>query len=315
MPGPILIQPQQGGEAPLAYELAPGQTIEPTLATAIFDGTSASGPFVPTIAFYAQNGRLQGRAPCGTTVQPGDTAEVSFFPFAPPIVEGGGGSPLDDLIISLRPAAWYKLNESLGTVAHDSSGNGFDANAASPSSAPNWNQPAGPPGTPSAGFVRTPVNTALGNTSFPDLSGGDFTAAGWLFQSVEDIARLIGQGDAITTTNGWELYRQGPTGLPANTPTVGVVNSGTETDLAADAPTLLNNWYLLGTVFESGTFSIFVNGVRQSNTLTLTPAPHGGLGIGTGTLDTIGSTGLFSYITVFDYALTDLQMARLFRGF
>lgn len=315
MPGPILIQPQQGGPAPLAYELAPGQTIEPTLATAVFDGTSAAGPFVPTIAFYAQNGRLQGRAPCGTVVQPGDVAEVSFFPFAPPIVEGGGGSGFDDLILSLRPAAFYKLNESLGLIAHDSSGNGFDANAAGASSAPIWNQPAAPPGQPSAGFVRTPANTVVANTSFPDLSGGDLTAAGWIFQSVEDIARMLIQGDAITTTNGWELYRQGPTGLPANTPTVGVVNSGTETDLPADAPTLLNNWYLLGARLQAGTWNIFVNGVKQTNTLALTPSSHTGINIGSGVLDTIGSTALFSYLTVFDYALTDLEMLRLFRGF
>jgi Concanavalin A-like lectin/glucanases superfamily len=314
LPGPILIQPQQGGEAPLAYELAPGQTIEPTLATAVFDGTAASGPFIPTIAFYAQNGRLQGRAPCGVTVQPGDTAEVTFFPFAPPTVEGGGGSALDDLIVSLRPSAWYKLDESLGLVAHDSSANHFDANSGSLATAPLWQQTPLPPGTPSAGFESTPDKTVSANTAFPAISSGDLSAVAWVRRTNTGLAICIGQGDPISNADGWQLYIQASTGLPHNTPSVQVTISGVSTTLAADAAAIVGQDYMLATVFESGVWSIFVNGVRQTNTLTGSPVPVTGLSMGQGTLATVASDMDLSYVQVYDYALTDAEILRLFRG-
>jgi hypothetical protein len=82
---------QQQGPAPLGYTLAPGQTVEVDAATAIFDGTGASGDFVPALAFYANNGRLIARAIVPSTVTAGDEAEVSFFPSAP--VSAGSGGP------------------------------------------------------------------------------------------------------------------------------------------------------------------------------------------------------------------------------
>lgn len=91
MPGPVIIEPQNTGAAPLAYQLAPGQTLEVLAVAAEFDGTNAAGNFVPAVGFYAADGRRLARCPAPTTVTAGDSSEVSFFPFAPPASSGGGG--------------------------------------------------------------------------------------------------------------------------------------------------------------------------------------------------------------------------------
>lgn len=92
MPGPVIIEPQNTGAAPLSYQLAPGQTLEVLAVAAEFDGTNAAGSFVPAVGFYAADGRRLARCPAPTTVAAGDSSEVSFFPFAPPASSSGGGS-------------------------------------------------------------------------------------------------------------------------------------------------------------------------------------------------------------------------------
>lgn len=91
MPGPVIIEPQNTGDAPLSYQLAAGQTLEVLAVAAEFDGTNAAGSFVPAVGFYAADGRRLARCPAPTTVAAGASSEVSFFPFAPP-ASGGGGS-------------------------------------------------------------------------------------------------------------------------------------------------------------------------------------------------------------------------------
>lgn len=91
MPGPVIIEPQNTGDAPLSYQLAAGQTLEVLAVAAEFDGTLAAGSFVPAVGFYAADGRRLARCPAPATVAAGSSSEVSFFPFAPPASSSGGG--------------------------------------------------------------------------------------------------------------------------------------------------------------------------------------------------------------------------------
>jgi hypothetical protein len=51
----------------------------PESVTATFDGTGASGTFLPTISIYSQDGKLIARCPASQVVA-GDSAEVTFAP-------------------------------------------------------------------------------------------------------------------------------------------------------------------------------------------------------------------------------------------
>ena len=63
----------------------------------------------------------------------------------------------------LAPSGLWKLNESSGDIAFDSSGNGQDLQATGVEVDPDWAQPAGPPGEQTASFeIGT---TGLGGTA------------------------------------------------------------------------------------------------------------------------------------------------------
>lgn len=89
----IIIETINDGEAPVNYKLAAGQSIEATAITATFDGAAAAGDFVPAVAFYAQDGKLQGRIPAGAAIAPGASDEVTWFPF----VGGASGQGVDEV--------------------------------------------------------------------------------------------------------------------------------------------------------------------------------------------------------------------------
>lgn len=92
MPRATIIEPQNEGEAPLSYQLSPGQTIETLAVAADFDGSGAAGDFLPTLSMYAQDGRRLGTFSAQTTVVAGNSEQVTFFPFAPPASSGGTGT-------------------------------------------------------------------------------------------------------------------------------------------------------------------------------------------------------------------------------
>jgi hypothetical protein len=86
----VIIEGFDGGAAPSSYQLATGQVIEVLAARALFDGTGASGDFVPQVSMFAQDGRKLGSFPAPETVTAGAIAGCTFFPTAPPSSGGGG---------------------------------------------------------------------------------------------------------------------------------------------------------------------------------------------------------------------------------
>lgn len=75
---------------PFGYTVSETGVLTITNAHAEFDGTNASGAFLPCLAIYQQNGVLLGRFfPDGGSVNAGSSADVSYAPF---LGGGGGGS-------------------------------------------------------------------------------------------------------------------------------------------------------------------------------------------------------------------------------
>ena len=69
-----------GGTAPQGYKLPPGEAMQVEAVTATFDGSSAGGAFLPTLAFYAQSGELLARQ-FAEQQEVGQVSEVTFAPF------------------------------------------------------------------------------------------------------------------------------------------------------------------------------------------------------------------------------------------
>jgi len=81
------------GDAPYTYQVPGSLEVQPYTSTATYDGTNASGDFVPTLSIYSQSGGLLARVFPAATVTAGDTAEVTFMPpFGSAASTQGGGS-------------------------------------------------------------------------------------------------------------------------------------------------------------------------------------------------------------------------------
>lgn len=180
MPGPVIIEPQNTGDAPLSYQLAAGQTLEVLAVAAEFDGTNAAGSFVPAVGFYAADGRRLARCPAPTTVTAGDSSEVSFFPFAPPASSGGGGGITE---IESTDGSITVTNPIGPTVDLTGAGGGSGIQFGV---------------TNSGSFLDVETNT--GTILLQDFSGGtsEFTASGNLqLQAGNNVSIFAGAGKNI----------------------------------------------------------------------------------------------------------------------
>lgn len=80
------------GPAPYTYQLPGSLVVQPYTSTAIYDGTSAAGNFVPCLSIYSQTGGLLARVFPAATVTAGDTATVTYLPpFGSAATSSGGG--------------------------------------------------------------------------------------------------------------------------------------------------------------------------------------------------------------------------------
>lgn len=86
----VQIADTSSGDAPHDYIVPSSADFILKAAYGVFDGTSASGNFLPAIEIVSDSGHTVARS-VGQQVTAGDSAEVSWFPFAPPVSSGGGG--------------------------------------------------------------------------------------------------------------------------------------------------------------------------------------------------------------------------------
>jgi hypothetical protein len=75
-----VITRQSGGAVPFSLDLGAIDVITPSAAFATFNGTGASGSFLPCITYYTQDGLVFARAFPATAVAAGASADVSWFP-------------------------------------------------------------------------------------------------------------------------------------------------------------------------------------------------------------------------------------------
>ena len=197
----------------------------------------------------------------------------------PGLVKAPGGDTLDAIIEGLDPAGWWKLDESAGSVAHDSSGNGLDLTA--DTGPPLWAAAAGPPGTQTADF-----NTGTGGT-FPTGTAarvarswaaitGDFTAGLWVRVHTAAGYMFMGQGNPARSGGaGWELgFYNASTITTHGTQRLYAEMKGT---VVVDSlnPWVADTWYFVAMTYTAAatTFKLYVNGLLQGTSAAFTYVP------------------------------------------
>lgn len=141
-----ILAAQGATDAPFAYTVPTADGMTPKAVFVEWDGTGASGNFLPCVSYYDQHGILLYRAfPDGVTLAPGDTAAVSYGPFKR---GGGGGGGADPHAIHYDTAA-----DTGGYVDSRTTTGGYSWADRSGS---GWNVDSGLSGTP--GFVGTETN-------------------------------------------------------------------------------------------------------------------------------------------------------------
>lgn len=190
---------------------------------------------------------------------------------ADPVLPGFPAGDVADKILQAGPAAFWKLDETTGIIAHDSSGNGHDltADASAGYTPPMWGQGAGPSGDTTAKWVdntsrvSSPTGSPMGD--FTD----NFTAAVFVNVHTNPLfaGELIGQGTAAHSQPGWAI---GAYGLGDATLEKFAVRVSTNA-LYADNPFTLDTWYFVAVVRDSGIWKLYVDGLLQAATITDSP--------------------------------------------
>lgn len=78
---PSLMFSDAGGSVPFTAQLAPGQDVELSSVTAVWDGGGASGSFLACLSIYSQDGVLLSRTFPNQTFAVGDDGTVTYAPF------------------------------------------------------------------------------------------------------------------------------------------------------------------------------------------------------------------------------------------
>jgi len=187
-----------------------------------------------------------------------------------------GGDSLDSLILAAVPDGFWKLNESSGTVAADSSGNGVDMSSVS-FIPPVWAQPSGPPGQQTADFNTGSGSSGSGwarvHRTWAVLSA-DFTAGVWAKRDNTNGGEMFGQGNVGRSGgSGWQLAFTSAGTIPANVAHLDAKGPGTVYGLNPVTP---GNWVFLAATYKasSGEWKLYVNGLLQGS-MTGTFAPAG----------------------------------------
>lgn len=175
----VQIADTSSGDAPHDYTVPSSADFILKAAYGVFDGTLASGNFLPTLEIVSDSGHTVARS-VGQQVTAGDSAEVSWFPFAPPASSGGGGSITE---IESTDGSITVTNPIGPTVDLTGAGGGSGIQFGV---------------TNSGSFLDVETNT--GTILLQDFSGGtsEFTASGNLqLQAGNNVSIFAGAGKNI----------------------------------------------------------------------------------------------------------------------
>jgi len=276
------IVPGGSSSAPYDYEVPGAQSFTLQAVRASFDGSAAAESFLPCVQVLAAGGGIMAST-VGSSVVAGGSADVTFAPF----LDGGSVSSsccdtstqgYEAVALATSPRAFWKLNETSGTTAHDATGNGYDLTVSGVGSlGPGhwaWAQPVGPPGDVTV--TTQGGGPSASNGSLP-ARNRNWAAGGWI--RIDNTSALVPplmlQGDPFGNHagGGWVLTY----GAIALTWSFYWSDGANIHSIDANGQTAGGVWALVGAQDDNGTFSLWINGVKQSTTAANTMVPAGGV--------------------------------------
>lgn len=211
-------------------------------------------------------------------------------------------------------SGFWKLNETTGTTASDSSGNGYHmsppATVGNPYTEPTWAATTTPYNENAALFG---ITLGMANTPIPSETG-NLTLGIWARRTTDSGAGLlIGQGDpAAANIAGVAIawLNSGAGSLPAIY--IGDSTGGPHT-VAGDAALTNSTWYFIAATRSTHVWTLYVNAEPQTGTYddggTNYEAASGAwIGNVPGSATTRYFTGDLSYGYIFDRALSAAEI-------
>ena len=210
----------------------------------------------------------------------------------------------------------WKLDESSGTNASDSSGNGHDGTVTNGSGTPAW-QAAQVDGGLQLDGVREYIRVEDHNDF--DLSD-EGTLAMWAYmRAFTRFGGLIHKGDAKNFSD--EVYSLQLWSDPKLY--FGLCGSPRDRTLRAVTPLQVNKWYHIAASWDTGGMYIYLDGVLDSTTSNTVSVDDsvGGLNIGaqlpvdySGSLKNLPFNGVLDDVRIYKRALTGAEIAALAAG-
>ncbi len=224
--------------------------------------------------------------------------------------------PLGDVILATADLeAFWKLNESTGTTAADSSGNGFDLTSTG-FTTPTWGStPIVTPDTSAAFAVQAVTPMRFKRASFANLALDDFTAIIFFKRSGVTYDALIGQGDTVQPGgNGWNLqveaFNQG-----AGNRLLVSKGPGTNT-LEGAAPSIADTDAHMAAVtfeFATDTWTIYLDGLNVGSEVDPFTGTTGiWIGASSPTNVTEAMDGDLAYGAIFSRVLSAAELTHFF---
>jgi len=189
-----------------------------------------------------------------------------------------------------RLIAYWKLDETEGTIAHDSAG-GYDGTLHGD---PNW-QPMG--GRKAGALQFDGIDDHVSTSFVRDPAAGAFSVFAWVKGGAPGQVIISQTGGmnwlGADTPNGWiitELKASGRSGVPLRSQTV--ITDG--------------NWHRIGFVRDGSNRILYVDDIEVKDTQTILVGSQGGLNIGAGSTLSAGSfwSGLIDDVRIYDRAVT-----------
>jgi hypothetical protein len=216
-------------------------------------------------------------------------------------------------LLDLGPVAMWRLDEKTGVTAVDATGHGHDGTYISGVGTYTLNQPPLPPSGEGRSVYINDQNSLDTGVTVPDAAALRLTTAGtlvaWTNVDFGWWNPILAKDDG---TNGFAIYSQDGEWMGLYNRNAGVVQALTN-PLGGTGRRFRAGRWDAGT----GKAAIFVDGVKTGsvgagwNGASATAAQ---VEMGFSTAGAIGLVGFLAFQTLYDYALTDGQMAGLWRA-
>ena len=171
---------------------------------------------------------------------------------------GSAQTSYPQTVLTDKPVAFWMLNETSGTTAYDSSGNGYNGTY-------TGGFTLGQPGIP-AGGNGVKFDGSSGCINLPNISalGTSFTLEGWYKTSTTGTRQAIISLGGIPQNEGVFLFINTGNSLETDLSDVAGPSGGTASPVS--------NWTLAHVVFTSGSAQLYLNGVAVGSAVGMSPS-------------------------------------------